>query len=104
MLLEAFLTVDWPAFRWLERNLGFLSTVAACDLVHLAGTTVVAAPLSITHYFHSYYVHDTKNKRRNDTPDICVKGTSPAIKAMCILIIAPKRESSKRGSIITQKE
>ena len=56
MLLEAFLTVDWTALGWFERNLGLLSTVAAGDLVHLAWTTVVTAPLSITHNFHSYYV------------------------------------------------
>jgi len=87
VLLEAFLTVDWTALGWFERNLGFLSTVAAYDLVHLAGTTVVATPLSITHIFHSYYLLDKKNIRRNDTPDICVKGTSIAIKDMCILSI-----------------
>jgi hypothetical protein len=58
VLLEAFLTVDWTTLGWLEWNLGFLSTIAACDLVHLSWTTVVAAPLSITHYFHSYYVLD----------------------------------------------
>jgi hypothetical protein len=56
VLLEAFLTVDWTAFGWFEWNLGFLSTVAAGDLVHLSWTTVVPAPLSITHNFHSYYV------------------------------------------------
>ena len=55
MLLEAFLAVDWSTLGWLEWNLGFLSTVAAGDLGHLAWTTV-AAPLSITHIFHSSYV------------------------------------------------
>ena len=53
MLLKAFLTIDWSAFGWFEWNLGFLSTVAAGDLVHLSWTTVVPAPLSITHNFHS---------------------------------------------------
>ena len=56
MLLEALLTVDWTALGWLEWNLGLLSTVAAGDFVHLAWSTVVTAPFSITHIFHSYYV------------------------------------------------
>jgi len=56
VLLEAFLTVDWSAFGWFEWNLGLLATVAAGNLVHLFWTTVEPAPLSITHYFHSYYV------------------------------------------------
>ena len=56
MLLEAFLTVDWTALGWLEWNLGLLSTVAAGDFVHLAWSTVVTAPFSITHIFHSYYI------------------------------------------------
>jgi len=56
VLLEAFLTVDGTAFGWFERNLGFLTTVAADDLVHFSWTTIISAPLSITHYFHSYYV------------------------------------------------
>ncbi len=56
VLLEAFLTVDWTTLGWFEWNLGFLSTVAAGNLGHLSWTTVVTAPLSITHNFHSYYV------------------------------------------------
>jgi hypothetical protein len=56
VLLEAFLTVDWSTLGWLEWNLGFFSAVAAGDLSHLAWTTVVAAPFSITHIFHSSYV------------------------------------------------
>lgn len=56
VLLEAFLAVYWTAFRWLERNLGFLAAVRADDLVHLSGASVVTAPLSITHHFHSFYV------------------------------------------------
>jgi hypothetical protein len=59
MLLEAFLTVDWSAFGRFERDLGFLTTVAADDLVHLSWTTIISAPFSITHYFHSYYTIDT---------------------------------------------
>ena len=56
VLLEAFLTIDWSTLGWLEWNLGFLSTVAADDLGHLSWTSVVTAPLSITHNFHSYFM------------------------------------------------
>lgn len=56
VLLIAFLTIDWTSLSWLEWNLGFLATVAAGNLVHLTWTTVVPAPLSITQYFHSYYI------------------------------------------------
>jgi len=56
VLLIAFLTIDWTTLGWFEWNLGFLSAVAADNLVHLTGTTVVPAPFSITHIFHSYFV------------------------------------------------
>ena len=59
VLLEAFLTVDWSTLGWFEWNLGLLATVAADDLVHFSWTTIISAPFSITHYFHSYYVDDT---------------------------------------------
>ena len=56
VLLVAFLTVDWTSLGWFEWYLGFLSTIAAGNLVHLSWTTVSPAPISITHIFHSYYV------------------------------------------------
>jgi hypothetical protein len=56
VLLEAFLAVHWPALGRFERDLGFLAAVRADDLVHLSGASVVPAPLSITHIFHSFYV------------------------------------------------
>ena len=56
VLLEAFLTIDWSTLGWFEWNLGFLSTVAADDFGHLSWTSVVTAPLSITHNFHSYFM------------------------------------------------
>jgi hypothetical protein len=70
VLLEAFLAVDWSTLGWLEWNLGILSTVATFDLVHFAWTTVVAAPFSITHIFHSLFVIGY-SEYFIDTPDIC---------------------------------
>lgn len=54
MLRVAFLAVDGPALRGLERNFAFLPTVGADDLVHLPGAAVVTAPCPITHFFHSF--------------------------------------------------
>ena len=56
VLLVALLAIDWTTLGWFEWNLGFFATVAADNLVHLTGTTVVPAPLSITQYFHSYLI------------------------------------------------
>ena len=74
VLLEAFLAVNWTAFCWLEWYFAFLSAVTTNGLVHFAWTTIVVAPFSITHNFHSYYIVDNRNlrfkisARINDTP------------------------------------
>ena len=62
VLLEAFLAVNGTTFSWLEWYFTFLSAVTTNGLVHFAWTTVVVAPLSITHNFHSYYVVDNLNR------------------------------------------
>jgi len=67
VFLEAFLTVDWTTFCWLEWYFTFLSAVAADDLVHFSWTTVIIAPLSITHNFHSYFVVDNWNSLMRDS-------------------------------------
>ena len=74
VFLEAFLTVDWTTFCWFEWYFTFLSAVAADDLVHFAWTTVIIAPLSITHNFHSYYVVDNQNSM---VQDICCDRAKP---------------------------
>ena len=57
VLLEALATVNRPTLCGLEGDFCFLSTVRADDLGHLSWATVIAsAPVSITQYFHSFYV------------------------------------------------
>ena len=53
VLLIAFSAVNRAALCRLERDFGFRAAVGADDLVHLSRTSVVTAPFSITHFFHS---------------------------------------------------
>ena len=58
VLLEALTAVNRAALCRLERNLVLLATVRTDDLRHLSGATVVStAPLSVTQYFHSFFVN-----------------------------------------------
>jgi hypothetical protein len=50
----AILAVDWAPLGGLERHFAFLPTVGADGFVHLSGTSVVAAPVSKTQFFHSF--------------------------------------------------
>ena len=55
MLLEAVPAVDGPLAVRLEGNLGFLPTVRAGDLVHLAGGPVIATtPIVVSSVCHGY--------------------------------------------------
>ena len=64
VLLEALLAVHRPALRGLEGDLVLFPTVRADDLVHLSGATVVsAAPLSVTHYSHSFSIRMLRTPR-----------------------------------------
>jgi hypothetical protein len=56
VLGEALLTVDRTALCRLEGDFRLLAAVRAYYLVHLAWSTVEAAPFSITHFIHSFFV------------------------------------------------
>ena len=51
MLLVAVPTVDWSALGRLERDLALLAAVRTDGLVHLAGASVEASPVTITQLF-----------------------------------------------------
>ena len=53
MFLETIPAVDWPPLCRLERDLGLLSAVRTCRLMHLSGPAE-AAPPKTSIFFHSY--------------------------------------------------
>ena len=60
MFLIAVSTVDRAALCRLEWDFTFLATVRADGFMHLSGSAIETAPISITHFLHSYYFSYTK--------------------------------------------
>ena len=82
VLLEALTTVNRSTLCGLEGDFGLLSTVRAGDLGHLSWATVISsAPVSITQYFHSFYVC-MKRIPRGRPPHAAKNSHKPTFKLM----------------------